>query len=251
MNRKHRYPLTTTILAALLLVLSPAVFGNSVRAGNPADSVKGTVILLHGLARTDRSMSALADRLEHQGYIIDNINYPSRHHGVPELAASHLAPAIARGVARGGKIHIVSHSMGAILIRSYLAADPQVQVDRIVMLAPPNGGSELIDTFAGNSLFRRFFGPAALQLATSQDALPNSLPRITGDIGVIAGTKSVNPLSSYLIPGPDDGAVSVQSTSLPEMQDQLLLPVIHTTIMRDPEVIAQVCHFLEFGSFRR
>jgi len=54
-----------------------------------------------------------------------------------------------------------------------------------------------------------------------------------------------------MIPGKDDGKVSVESAMLDEMTDFLIVGCGHTFIMRNKTVIDQVKHFLKNGEFNR
>ena len=117
------------------------------------------------------------------------------------------------------------------------------------MLSPPNSGSEIVDLLRDNALFGLTLGPAGKELGTDSSSVPRSLGPVDFELGVIAGNSSINPIFSEVIPGLDDGAVSVESANTPGMADFIVLPYSHTFIMLSREVIEQVVYFLENGVF--
>ena len=150
-----------------------------------------------------------------------------------------------------GRVSFVTHSLGGVMVRAYLAQHPMPQLGRVVMLAPPNHGSEYVDVAGDWRLFAGLLGPTAAQLGTAPTSLPNRLPGADFEVGVIAGTGNVNPLGAMLIDGTDDGTVSVASTRLAGMRDFIEVPVSHTFIMRNREVARQTIEFLRSGHFAR
>ena len=209
------------------------------------------VILLHGLARTGHSLNRMEKALQRNGYRTVNCHYPSRRYPVEHLAASYIPRAITacRENHQPGRIHFVTHSMGGILLRYYLSQERPPELGRTVMLAPPNGGSELVDRLGGFWWFRLLYGKAGTQLGTTADSLPNRLGPADFEVGIIAGNRVISPLAALLFPGENDGKVSIRSTRLEGMADFIVLPHSHTFMMSSREVIDQTLGFLRCGHF--
>lgn len=208
------------------------------------------VILLHGLARSATSMRPMAAALEGQGYRVANIDYPSREQPIEVLAPLAVGEGLAQCRAQSATvIHVVTHSLGGILLRAYLHDRVIPELGRVVMLGPPNRGSEVVDQFAGVPGFEALNGPAGAQLGTGPDSVPLRLGRVDFVVGVIAGTESINPILSTAFDGPNDGKVSVSRAKVDGMSDFIALPVSHPFIMRDDTAIRQTLVFLRTGRF--
>jgi pimeloyl-ACP methyl ester carboxylesterase len=238
------FPIIPLVLTAMAICMASPFAGAD--KGPQAD----VVVLLHGLARTSDSMEEMAVALERAGYRVCNIDYPSRDFPIAELATNHVLPAI-RGCIRDGvsQIHFVTHSLGGIITRTLVQMEAIPNLGRVVMLSPPNQGSEVVDELSALWLFELINGPAGMELGTREFSKPLSLGPADFELGIITGNKSINPILSSLIPGDDDGKVSVERAKLEGMADFLVLPVSHPFIMKDEIAIAQTLFFLRHGKF--
>lgn len=242
-------------------ILAPVLMGMSLGSAQASDirdqsagygRARECVILLHGLGRSRRMFGMLADRLRESGYLLDNRSYPSTRFTVEHLAPGHIGPALTNCREAGAsRIHFVTHSLGGILVRQYLQRHSIPELGRIVMLAPPNHGSEVTDRMRDEAWYRLATGPAGQQLGTERTSLPNRLGPIPGEIGILIGHLSSDPWFSWFIPGPDDGKVSLASAHLEGEKDFLVVEAGHTLIASKAVVLDQILWFLRYGRFRR
>jgi pimeloyl-ACP methyl ester carboxylesterase len=211
------------------------------------------VLLLHGLYRTAASMALIEHHLIRQGYGVINIDYASTRSDIASVAQEEVTAAVAAAKEQGyERIHVVTHSLGALVIRSYLQDHRLPEGSRIVMLAPPNQGSELADwAYRTFPKLRRVAGPAANQLGTRGRPFASRLHPVSEAVGILIGEKSWNPLSSKILPGADDGAVPLERAKLQEMQDFMVVPCNHSSIILDKNVRYQIVRFLQRGRFDR
>ncbi len=207
------------------------------------------VVLLHGLARRAASMKGMQEALIDHGYLVANIDYPSRTKPIASLAV-----AVEEGLkecekAGGGTVHFVTHSLGGILLRHHLSLHSIDHFGRAVMLGPPNHGSEVVDAMRDVPGYVFLNGPAGLELGTDEGSVPLSLGAVHVDVAVIAGTSSINLILSTHLPDPDDGKVSVASARLDGMCAMLQMPVSHPFLMSDKDIISEVISYLSTGEF--
>lgn len=236
----------------LYSALSSAGFGDAVTApGRSFDKNIECVILLHGLARSSGSMEKIQINLEKEGFLVANVNYPSTKHPIEKLAKMAVSDGLKScNNYRSDKIHFVTHSLGGILVRQFMAEKSKVHnIHRVVMLGPPNQGSEVVDHLKDIPIFNWVNGPTGKQLGTEKTDTPKSLGPVMFELGVIAGTHTVNLILSTYLPKPNDGKVSVEATKVAGMKDFIALPTTHTFMMRNRAVIHQTLFFLKNGVF--
>jgi len=185
--------------------------------------------------------------LEKEGYEVINYDYPSSKANVCALASKAISKALSLCSNHSSKIHFVTHSMGGILLRAYLNEHSIEKLGSVVMLGPPNQGSQIVDKIGGLSVFKWLNGPAGLELGTK--GIVQKFKELDLHLGIIAGTRSIDPIGSMLLPWPNDGKVSVESTKMKGMKAHKVMQVTHAYMMKNPRVIAQVLHFLKHGSF--
>ncbi|MFW5946883.1 MAG: esterase/lipase family protein [Gemmatimonadota bacterium] len=245
------------VTAAAAATALPAGVSGLAGAPGPAAGAPGwaagardtaTVVLLHGLGRSELSMARMARSLEAEGFRVVNLGYPSRAHRVATLVDT-LAAELAACCADAAPLHFVTHSLGGILVRAWVHETGPANLGRVVMLSPPNQGSEVVDRLP-DRLLELVMGPAAVQLGTGPESVPLELPPVDFELGIITGDATLNPLFSWWLPGEDDGMVAVRSARVAGADDFLVVPYTHTLIMHRGRVIEQVVSFLETGRFR-
>ena len=206
------------------------------------------VFLLHGLARTASSMSGMEKFLQDHNYSVTNLDYPSREFSIPELAGQiHRRISEDSNTQNAEKIHFVTHSMGGILLRQIQKTKALPNLGRTVMLGPPNKGSEIVDKIGNMKIFKMLNGPASLQLGTGKESIPNKLGPVDFELCVIAGTRSINPILSQMIPGTDDGKVSVLRAKVEGMKEFIQVKSPHPFLMNNRIARKVTLHFLQTG----
>lgn len=209
------------------------------------------VVLLHGLMRTATSMNKMERALDKAGYLTANVSYPSRDHSVEDLAQMAIPEGLDTCRANGDidRIHFVTHSLGGILLRQYLTGNDIENLGRVVMLGPPNQGSVAVDELGGVPGFDWLNGPAGRQLGKGEASVPLRLPPVDFELGIIAGSRTIDPITSAVLENPDDGRVSVEDTKVEGMDDFVVVEHSHAFMMRMRRPIELTLRFLNQGSF--
>ena len=234
----------------LIFILSIFLFGCLPIPKNHLE-LNECVILLHGFGDIKLSMSFLENECLKKGYTTYNLGYSTAGETISSLSEKILTAVIRKCRKKGfSKIHFVTHSMGGLIVRYYLQNNELPEGSRIVMLSPPNKGTEVADFLKSNVLYKLFAGDVGQELCTDSKIIRN-LKEINIEIGIIAGNKSYNPFFSEIIPGEDDGRISIENTKLENMTDFLIVNGSHLTIKHRQEVSEQMVYFLQNGKFTR
>ena len=208
------------------------------------------VLLLHGHGRTGLSLSFLASELGAEGYATLAPSYGMRRTMAEILAF--LGPRVdAFEKTLDGPMHIVTHSLGGLVARALIASHRPSRLGRVVMLAPPNNGSELADLLFDLKLSATVLGPVGGVLRTHRLRQDEALlGPVDYELGIVAGNVSLTPIPERILPRPHDGKVSVASTRLDGMADHIVVPVPHSLMMLHPASVGQAIGFLADGHFR-
>lgn len=206
------------------------------------------VILLHGAIRSSKSLAKLGLVLAEDGYTIVPFDYPSTKAEI-ETSADYLQQVVERleGIE---KIHFVTHSMGGLVVRSWSGRYGDKRSGRLVMMGVPNFGARMADHLKTNLLFKLLYGQAGQQLSSDSGGFIAQLPTPKFEFGVIAGKAGTPRGFNPLVPGDDDGTVSVESTRLPGATDFVSIRGGHSFLMFKPKVVEWTRRYLKHGHFR-
>ncbi len=212
------------------------------------------LILLHGLSRNKKSMAKMANYFSDQGYQVKNLDYPSKRYTLDILVDLVEQQIAAECTELDRPLSMVGHSMGSIIAHLYIKKYQPPNLNKVVALGPPFQGSTIIDHLGKHWWYKKFHGPAALQLATTENGICHQLGNIAYPLGVIAGTKAFFLdwfFSKYWLEHPNDGKVTVSSTQITGCQDFITLPLTHSFLPSYPVVIEQTEYFLKHGYFKK
>ncbi len=218
-----------------------------------APCTKGLVVILHGILRSKMNMRLIEKHFKNKGFSTLNIQYPSRKKSIEALSDFVNKEILSSpNYSRDTKLYFVTHSMGGLIARYYIAQYKPTNLKEVVMLGPPNSGSELANWLSETKflspIFKAVFGPAGQQLRTDYAHIDSP---INYPLGIIAGSKYINPLSLWVLDGEHDGAVPVKRTQIEGMSDHVVIPTNHSFMMFNNEVIDQTLYFIDNGHFRR
>ena len=242
-NQTFETQSTVSVSTKLKLIRVPLPWHEPIIRESEGDRV----VLLHGLWRSHHAMDELALDLHEKGYETINLPYPSFRKSLDEI----VTEVAAQLGDSDKKTHFVTHSMGGIVIRKLAHDFPEKVTGRIVMLAPPNQGSEIIDWMEGCSFAQWALGPGGMEL--SSESVSQSIPGFSHqeEVGVIMGSGKNLPIFQLLLNGVNDGIVTVKGGMVAGVSDLIVTPTDHCFIMANPMVKSQIAEFLSKGHFEQ
>ena len=202
------------------------------------------VILIHGFARSRSDMRKLGRALRYQGYQVHTINYSSIRRNIKNIQSDAFQQIDNKlSQISADKIHFVGHSLGGLLIRSYLGKKTIPKLGAVVMIGSPSKGTHFVDYYKDSWWFK-FFGSVTRIFSAEGSQFLNSLKPPNYPLGVIAGNFNVR-FQEHILPGLDDGLVPVESTKIKGMKDFVLIQnTTHRGMLFQRKVVEQVIYFL-------
>ncbi len=232
-----------SILTCNLLLVSNTVQASELK--NDGDYV----VILHGIARSNKHMQKLATYLQKDGFDVINLSYPSTAYKIEDLTKI-INKEISQRITEDKRIHFIGYSMGGLMVRALIHKYNYKNLGKVVQLAPPNRGSEVADSVKNFWPYKKIYGPAGQQLITDQSSVKHLFGEVNYELGIIAGNATIDPISSAIIPGENDGKVAVERTKLEGMKDHIVVSASHTFFPSNKEVQNQTLHFLKNGNFK-
>lgn len=239
LKRKSSFRLAIAVQTALLF---------SACAGLPKNEVgKEKVVFVHGYGRTTSAMNDYETYFEKQGYQVFSIGYGSLKQGIGDIQKEFETKVDQSLHGIDDKVHFVGHSMGGLMIRSYLGKKKPKNLGNVVIVGSPSRGTEAVE-YLRNKWYFFLLGPALPSLSTKDSVFLASLIKPNYNLGVIAGNVSYGN-RSRLFTGKNDGLVSVESTKVEGMKDFISMPESHFSLRHSEKVMKQILNFLKSSKF--
>ena len=227
-------------LVTLIQILRPASLGS-----------RELVILAHGLGNSVNTMRVMQAHLEQEGFEVCSIDYETIGRSVNQVLDD-SEYAINQCIERAAKTHFVGYSLGGLVVKHYLSQSPELtkhaQLGQVLMIGTPNLGSEVANRMTASTM--NFDGGIGKALMTGKQTLGQQIPALTIAVGVIAGHKRSGATAQYFS-SENDGVVSVKSAQFNPMKAFISLPVGHSQLRTNPQVLEQISHFLQQGHFKK
>ncbi len=206
------------------------------------------VVLVHGILRGSSSMNKIKIEFIRQGFSVTGFDYTKKDGSIEEISDS-LHKKIKKFPK--GKIHFVTHSMGAVIVRSYISKYKPRNIGRVVMIAPPNNGSVYAAVLLHLPFFEKIFGRSGMDIAEGENCIVNSLPVPEFEFGVIAGGTGYEIGLNPFLKGDNDGTVLLKETIIEGMADFMQIKGQHSFLLFNNEVISESINFIKNGKFQK
>lgn len=233
----------------ILLFISIFIGLNCYAVSEVEMETKEKVILIHGFARNNMSMWKLASSIEKAGYEVERVGYKSLRKNIDEIKKIVFKQFDKNIDSKYEKVHFVGHSLGGLLIRSYLGNHNVKNLGNVVLIGSPSHGTEAVDYYKDKKWFK-LTGPIAVELGTNGSKFLESLTQPYYNLGVIAGNKEIK-LFEHVLKGQDDGLVRVESTKIKGMSDFIIIKANHAGMRFNKNVAHQTISFLKNGKFKK
>jgi pimeloyl-ACP methyl ester carboxylesterase len=204
------------------------------------------VVLLHGIVRSSKAMSRVAERLEADGYLVVPFDYPSTREGL--AGSARYLHQVVQSLDGVEAVSFVGHSMGGLVVRKWMADYGDARIGRFVMLGTPNHGAELADRLRGLAIYRLILGAGGQDLVSGDAGEIAKLPIPETSFAVIAGARGDGEGFNPWVAGDDDGVVSLESARLDGAEAYLEVPVLHSFLPFDRRVVDAVSLYMRTGA---
>ena len=250
-KNKHLKIKTIFYLLCFQAITQVPAYASSITS---TDNVKNeNVIIIHGFGQNAKGMHSITNGLQEAGYSTCALEYKTvgrSIHAIKKQIGQQINDCFST-FRKENKTHFIGHSLGGLMIRSYLSEYPserhQYKIDKVIMMGTPNNGSPISDSYQEKSIFG-LLGEMSLALGTDEGDFAKSLPEPSYKTGIIAGNKPWR-LTRKAFNEPNDGLVPVSSTKLPNMDDFIELNVDHASMRTDPIVMNNILTYLTNGRF--
>lgn len=206
------------------------------------------IVLVHGILPGLNPFVDMQQTLRDEGFDATMISYPSTQDTI-ETHADTLAQLLGR--LEGTKtVSFVTHSMGGLVVRHLLGSkrawQKNIEVDRVVMVAPPNQGSAIARALKDNAAYKLVYGISGQQLTPES---VKSIPGLNVPFIIIAGGRSDADGYNPLLDGDDDGTVTVNETYLDSAEETYVVQDFHTAVGDNPQTISITIDYLRASNF--
>jgi uncharacterized alpha/beta hydrolase family protein len=209
-------------------------------------------VLVHGYNKNKNDMIVLSNNLEKLNHKCFLVNLPLTFKEIEysSLIFERKIEIVLEEIGKYKKINLIGHSTGGIIIRQFLANTKLIDnINKCVLIAAPNNGSELADLaskylFFGTKIYKTLISINSSSVKSIKDIKNDKIK-----IGAIAGNKN-NLLLGNFIKEENDGRVKVNSVFYDGLDDFIILPYGHKKIHYKWDTAKLVDKFIIDGKFK-